>query len=605
MADGNAQGARYNVAGMGGGAGVDFWVHGTPVYNYTIAVGGSTFRSNGVAWAVPPTVTDTSAGLVHSALIAGTPVAGLDFARNVELHDDAQIVRVTDTLSNTGAVNLTQVATLDNTDPDQDASGTFYTENDVTTAQVTNDVVTATGPNSDLTVAFGSADSRRVVDASGFENFNPYFILASPQDPNGNAADIGINLAIDYGTLGPGASVSVQWYIVFGATKADALANLGCGNGMLDPGEACDDGNLVPGDGCEPTCTPTGCGNGAVAGAEECDDGNIANGDCCTSGCLFEASGSACVDADGNVCTVNGQCDGAGACVGTPAPLGDPCLDEGNVCTLDQCDGAGACTHPPRPSGVACPDEGNVCTLDQCDGAGACTHPPGPSGVTCPDEGDACTSDECDALGACTHPFAPAGTSCTADGDLCSTGNCDGAGVCDSVAVPQAPCRGPTVSGRGGVLLKPDRITWRWVRGQETQLLDLGQPFTQAGTDYALCIFDASGAAQPLVAARAQAGGLCSPGKLCWAPKGAGIEYSDKVTPDPDGVTLIRLKTGDDGKASVLLRAKDPDLAFGLAVPPLVPPVTVQLKASNGECWGATYSTFKVNDGTKFRANPD
>ena len=28
-----------------------------------------------------------------------------------------------------------------------------------------------------------------------------------------------------------------------------------CGNGVLDPGEACDDGNTASGDGCSATCT--------------------------------------------------------------------------------------------------------------------------------------------------------------------------------------------------------------------------------------------------------------------------------------------------------------------------------------------------------------
>ena len=36
-----------------------------------------------------------------------------------------------------------------------------------------------------------------------------------------------------------------------------------CGNGIVEPGEACDDGNEVGGDGCNGTCTSTEtCGNG-------------------------------------------------------------------------------------------------------------------------------------------------------------------------------------------------------------------------------------------------------------------------------------------------------------------------------------------------------
>src|SRR5262249_51416314 len=161
------------------------------------------------------------------------------------------------------------------------------TLNDVTTASVPADIVVASGPLSGLTVGFGSLDVHRVVDASGFDNLDPYAILASPHDPDGASGDIGINLVMNYGTLDPGVSVSTQWYIVFGPSKAAALANVLCGNGVVDPGEVCDDGNAISGDGCEPSCTPTGCGDGVVTGAEECDDGNIVNGDCCSSACLF------------------------------------------------------------------------------------------------------------------------------------------------------------------------------------------------------------------------------------------------------------------------------------------------------------------------------
>ena len=49
-----------------------------------------------------------------------------------------------------------------------------------------------------------------------------------------------------------------------------------CGDGVVDPGEACDDGNVLAGDCCSPTCTPEpdGC---------PCDDGERCTGD---DGCL-------------------------------------------------------------------------------------------------------------------------------------------------------------------------------------------------------------------------------------------------------------------------------------------------------------------------------
>jgi hypothetical protein len=62
MEESDVSGAKYNAAGTGGATGVDFWVSGTPVYNYTVAVDGTILRVNGSTWAVAPIVTDTSSG---------------------------------------------------------------------------------------------------------------------------------------------------------------------------------------------------------------------------------------------------------------------------------------------------------------------------------------------------------------------------------------------------------------------------------------------------------------------------------------------------------------------------------------------------------------
>jgi cysteine-rich repeat protein len=90
-----------------------------------------------------------------------------------------------------------------------------------------------------------------------------------------------------------------------------------CGDGILDPGEACDDANQGDGDGCDSNCTPTACGNGVVTAGEECDAGNGASGDCCSSVCLLEPDGSACDD--GEICTAIDGCAG-GLCVGSEEP---------------------------------------------------------------------------------------------------------------------------------------------------------------------------------------------------------------------------------------------------------------------------------------------
>jgi cysteine-rich repeat protein len=74
-----------------------------------------------------------------------------------------------------------------------------------------------------------------------------------------------------------------------------------CGDGVVEPGEACDDGNATDGDGCDHDCSVSACGNGIVGGDEECDDGNTVDGDGCSSTCkLAEAVCDDCIDNDGN-----------------------------------------------------------------------------------------------------------------------------------------------------------------------------------------------------------------------------------------------------------------------------------------------------------------
>ncbi|MEM6991996.1 MAG: hypothetical protein AAF721_15915 [Myxococcota bacterium] len=89
----------------------------------------------------------------------------------------------------------------------------------------------------------------------------------------------------------------------------------GCGDGSLDPGEECDDGNVASGDGCGAQCTTeagfacmgspsvcvASCGNGVLDTGEACDDGDMFPGDGCTETCMVEP-GWACAGQP-SVCT--------------------------------------------------------------------------------------------------------------------------------------------------------------------------------------------------------------------------------------------------------------------------------------------------------------
>jgi len=61
------------------------------------------------------------------------------------------------------------------------------------------------------------------------------------------------------------------------------------------------------------------CGDGVVDPGEACDNANLGrNADCCMLGCSL-------------------------------APVGQACASDGTPCTNDVCDAAGTCTHPSAP----------------------------------------------------------------------------------------------------------------------------------------------------------------------------------------------------------------------------------------------------------------
>ena len=59
----------------------------------------------------------------------------------------------------------------------------------------------------------------------GFFVVNPFDVINSPGDPNGAKADIASNLAFNVGTLGPNASTTLTYYVVF-ATSRQSAENL-------------------------------------------------------------------------------------------------------------------------------------------------------------------------------------------------------------------------------------------------------------------------------------------------------------------------------------------------------------------------------------------
>ncbi len=174
-----------------------------------------------------------------------------------------------------------------------------------------------------------------------------------------------------------------------------------CGDGNPDPTEACDDGNGVEGDGCANDCTvedgfvcdwtaetgtvcaAPGCGNGIVEDGEACDDGadnSDTEADACRTDCSAASCGDGAIDT-GEVCDdgVDNSDDTADACrTDCSAPsCGDGVADTGEACD-DGADNSDVvadacrvdCSAPSCGDGVvdadeAC-DDGNLLDDDGC-----------------------------------------------------------------------------------------------------------------------------------------------------------------------------------------------------------------------------------------------
>src|SRR5262249_10554090 len=128
---------------------------------------------------------------------------------------------------------------------------------------------------------------------------------------------------------------------------------------------------------------------------------------CDAPGCAGVPAGGPCDD--GNACTVDDHCDGAGQCVGGGPLVCGPC---------SMCDAGAGCVT--SPEGTPC-DDGNPCTDgDQCPGSPATCVPGAPHVCT----GD-CATGACEPAHGCVP--RPAGAVCRQAADVCDVAEaCDG-----------------------------------------------------------------------------------------------------------------------------------------------------------------------------------
>ena len=177
-----------------------------------------------------------------------------------------------------------------------------------------------------------------------------------------------------------------------------------------------------------------------------------------------------------------------------------------------------------------------------------------------------------------------------------------GADSCD--ATPEVGCR---VAGASLVLVKdktPDKsdlLLFKWLKGEETLIADLGDPLVSS--DYRLCVYDSTGLIRE---AQAPAGGTCA-GKACWKTLGSplapkGFKYKDKDT-TAGGTLTVTMKAGTAGKPKIIWKAKGENLTDGALSP--VGTVTAQiLNEETGVCFTQDFSVASAikNQPDQFKA---
>jgi cysteine-rich repeat protein len=106
---------------------------------------------------------------------------------------------------------------------------------------------------------------------------------------------------------------------------------------------------------CWAAPTPTVCGNGVIEPGEACDDGNSIDGDCCSNACQALPDGTSC--ADGDACNGEETCQ-AGACASGSPPF---CEDD-DPCTHEHCDSVLGCVPGNEPL-LQCNETAEAATL--------------------------------------------------------------------------------------------------------------------------------------------------------------------------------------------------------------------------------------------------
>jgi len=301
------------------------------------------------------------------------------------------------------------------------------------------------------------------------------------------------------------------------ALNQQACIRTDCGDGVRQPGEACDDGNLIDNDGCSSDCkSDESCGNGILdkGRGEVCDDGNNdptdkCSADCksdntCGNGIIDVAKGEVCDDGnnrDGDNCSAD--CKSTEICGNgvTDRIKGEVC-DDGNTvggdgCSAD-CKSGERCGNGIPELAEECDQGSNNgqtkdCLLtckravcgdgfvwqghEECDGDPKCNptckRDQHGDGIVNPNNGEECDPGSAGETAKCTKDgkvsFCGDGYTNHAALEDCDDGNGDSCGTCNATCntVQFAPAKG-TITITGNAL--PKNNDWLCLRSGEEQV---------------------------------------------------------------------------------------------------------------------------------------
>lgn len=227
----------------------DVTLPGTPEDAIVVGYDGKSFANSertGVVQFAAKTVDTSSGGHLQATTVGLTAADGLQVTQVIDLDPNASYFSTTVTLTNRSATEtLHDARFMRSFDPDQDAVfyGDYSTDNDVLANPTGGGgaaIVQALGTHSGVSVNLVSFESGARASADAFTNHNAYApgVYDSPVDPNGQHADVGIAMDMDFGDLAPGQSVTRTFYttlntrsgandLIIGTAGADTIDGKG------------------------------------------------------------------------------------------------------------------------------------------------------------------------------------------------------------------------------------------------------------------------------------------------------------------------------------------------------------------------------------------